>query len=73
MSFCIAVEAELVISTCPLRAGACLWQHRKTEQCKYTSEEQTVEEYCARVGAELPTDAERTEISASIREAVTSR
>lgn len=59
MTFCVHTQTELVISTCPLRKGKCYWQHRETKTCKYTMEQLSVEDYCIRVGAVLPTEKEK--------------
>lgn len=54
MIFCIAIDAPLAESTCPLEKGACYWQHRGTKDCCYTEQELTVEEFKARVGSNDP-------------------
>ncbi len=51
MTYCVAINAELLISVCPLKQGGCMWQHRKTHHCKYTSEDLTTEEFEALVDA----------------------
>jgi hypothetical protein len=51
MTYCVAIDANIMVSTCPLKKGACLWQHRDTNYCKYTADEITTEEFCIRVGA----------------------
>jgi len=50
MTHCVAVNKELVVSKCPLEAGKCYWQHRQTGECMSTTNEMTVQEFCAHVG-----------------------
>jgi hypothetical protein len=47
---CIAVNRELTVSKCPLHRGACYWQHRQTHECRATTVEMTVQEFCSHVG-----------------------
>ncbi len=54
MTFCIAIERELVVATCPLRKGRCYWQHRETQICCYTSKDLEPHEYAELVGTEVP-------------------
>lgn len=61
-TFCIAVNREIVVATCPLSKGSCMWQHRKTQHCKYTVDELTVNEFCDRVGLNPPDPDEQTEL-----------
>lgn len=51
MTYCVAVEANLLVAVCPLRVGACMWQHRTTHHCKYTEQEISPEEFAALVNA----------------------
>jgi hypothetical protein len=60
--FCVAIQREICVTTCPLTKGACLWQHRKTQHCKYTPEELTADEFCARVGLTPPDKEQQAEI-----------
>lgn len=55
MSFCGILNKEIVVSSCPLMDGACMWKHRKTGLCAYTSDELSTEAFCERVGIEVPT------------------
>jgi len=50
MTVCIAVGKELTVAKCPLNKGSCYWQHRETHECKATTQELTVQEFCAHVG-----------------------
>lgn len=58
MTFCIAIQKPIIVQTCPLRPGACYWQHQQTLNCKYTPEELSIDEYCSLVGKPLPTEEE---------------
>jgi hypothetical protein len=72
MTYCIAIEQDIVISTCPLRKGACYWQHRETKLCAYTAEEISIEDYCKLVSLPVITEVEREAISNAIKIAVSS-
>lgn len=52
--FCVVVGQPLVVARCPLPEGACTWQHRATNFCKYTNQELTVAEHATLVGAKIP-------------------
>ena len=68
MTFCIAVEQELTVSVCPLKAGACYWQHRKTHACCYTEEDMTPTEFCERVGlTKVPDEADHKKFLAALK------
>lgn len=69
-TFCIALKEKLVVATCPLAKGACLWQHRQTLKCRYTAEELSEAEFCARVGAPEVTEAERAAIMEQLKSAL---
>ena len=53
-AFCVVVGQPLVVARCPLPAGACTWQHRATNFCKYTNQELSIAEHATLVGAEVP-------------------
>ena len=71
MTFCIAIGKDIVVSTCPLRKGACMWQHQKTQHCKYTAEDITTEEFCARVGKPIPDPEVQSALFAELRRRLT--
>jgi len=54
MAFCIAIHEQLPTKTCPLPQGACYWQHRKTNNCKYTHDDLSIEQFCSLVGLPQP-------------------
>lgn len=59
MIFCGLVKKNLTIAICPLKNGHCMWKHRKSAECCYTSDDLTKEEFCALVGIEkVPSDEE---------------
>ena len=72
MTFCVAINADIVVATCPLKKGACYWQHRKTNLCRYTNDELSIEEFCSRVGAQVPTEEHKCKLVNDIRTAVSS-
>lgn len=51
-TFCVVIGQPLVVARCPLPCGACTWQHRKTNFCKYTDKELTVVEHAELIGVE---------------------
>lgn len=64
-TFCVMIQEELLVATCPLKQGRCYWQHTKTNSCKYSvadADDLTVEEFCQRTGRELPSEEERLAI-----------
>lgn len=64
MTFCIAINSDIAVASCPLPRGQCYWQHQETNLCKYTEEELTVEAFCELTGKQLPTpDANQTLIT----------
>lgn len=67
MAFCIAIEEELVVGTCPLRKGVCYWQHRTLKSCCYTAEELTEDQFIERVGAAEVDLAKRQNITDQIK------
>jgi hypothetical protein len=70
MTFCVHTQTELVVSTCPLRKGRCYWQHRETKTCKYTTDTLSFEEYCLRVGTQLPSEQEKQLIFNNLKSAL---
>ena len=61
-TFCVMLNKELIVSTCPLIKGRCYWQHVETNSCKYTVLDLSVEDFCARTGREPPNEKQRLEI-----------
>ena len=49
-TYCGPLQQRILVSTCPLPKGACMWQHRETLKCQFTQDELTPGEFCARVG-----------------------
>lgn len=56
MTYCGIIKKNLKITVCPLKPGRCLFQHRQTNECKYTGRDLTLDEYCQRVGQDRPDD-----------------
>ena len=54
MIFCIAINKDIAVASCPLQKGQCYWQHRETNICKYTEEELTADAFCELTGKQLP-------------------
>jgi len=53
-TFCGVLGQRIIVSTCPLPKGSCMWKHRRTGQCTYTEDELSPATFAARVGAETP-------------------
>lgn len=66
-TFCVAIHREICVATCPLNKGSCIWQHRKTQHCKYTPEELNVQEFCDRVGLTPPSPEQLAELSEKLK------
>jgi hypothetical protein len=49
-AFCGVIQQQLVVSSCPLMKGTCMWKNRLHGRCTYTTEELTTEEFTQRVG-----------------------
>ena len=56
MTFCGIIKRNLKTSVCPLDAGHCIYQHRRTNECRFTNRDLEVDDYCVRVGQERPSD-----------------
>lgn len=69
-TFCVVIGQPLVVARCPLPCGACTWQHRETNFCKYTDKELTVAEHAALIGAECPRPSEYQALEQSLIEAI---
>lgn len=60
--FCIAIQKSLPGLKCPLDKGHCYWQHRLTKDCKYTTDELAVAEFCSLVGLQVPSAEEQSQL-----------
>jgi len=53
-TYCKVIDDQLVVATCPLPPGRCMWKHHIHGLCMYTDEfassEFTPQEFAARVG-----------------------
>lgn len=67
---CIVVGEKLLISKCPLKKGACTWQHRKHHTCMYSSDYDnnlpSPQAIAVRVGAKIPSDENVEQVSQRI-------
>ena len=57
-AYCGVLQQRILVSTCPLPKGQCMWQDRITKVCRYTQNELTPVEFAQRVNLPLPTSAE---------------
>lgn len=60
MAKCGIINKEIGI-ICPLSRGACIYQHRVSNECKYAVKYTSVAEYCNRVGQVMPTEEQLNE------------
>lgn len=37
-TWCVVIEKQLAVATCPLPAGSCLWKHAVNGRCTYDPE-----------------------------------
>lgn len=37
-TWCVVIEKQLAVATCPLPAGSCLWKHAVNGRCTYDQE-----------------------------------
>lgn len=58
MIFCGIINKEIQVPVCPLKTGTCLWKHRKTAMCCYTTDKLTKDKYCELVGIDNVPDNE---------------
>lgn len=53
-TFCVVIQQQIVISTCPLPKGGCYWKHRVHGRCCYdenfANSKFTVNAFAQRVG-----------------------
>lgn len=69
MIFCGLIKKNLSVPVCPLKNGHCMWKHRKTAECCYTSDDLTKEEFCSRVGIDqVPTDEQLQELQKNLQD-----
>mgnify|MGYP007082186890 CR=1 FL=1 len=73
MSYCIIIEKELVTNICPVPEANCMWRHRVTKECKYSSELQGAPPHVVApiVGVRTPYDSEIENLRAALRAAIT--
>lgn len=69
-TFCVVVGQPLVVARCPLPSGACTWQHRATNFCKYTDKDLTVGEHATLVGLPQPKAQEVQALEQRLIEAI---
>ncbi|QRE00087.1 hypothetical protein [Burkholderia phage BCSR5] len=60
--FCGIIKRQLLVATCPLPKGSCVWKHRVTGQCKYTEADLTPVQYAELVGAKMPDHSELVQV-----------
>lgn len=72
-TFCIVIEKPLVVARCPLPQGACTWQHRQTNFCKYTDKDISTEEHAGLIGADVPKSSELQNIEQRLIEKIRSQ
>ena len=66
MSYCGIIHKELLVATCPLTTGSCMWKHRESGICVYTAAELSVDDFCKRVGLSIPAPAEISQLENAI-------
>lgn len=53
-TYCKVIDAQLIVASCPLPVGRCMWKHRVHGLCMYTEEfassEFTPQDFALRVG-----------------------
>lgn len=68
---CAVINAPLITPTCPLPDGACVWKHRKTGVCKYSSaydsDPPSAQDIAILVGERVPSEESVTRITNSIK------
>ncbi len=71
-TFCVVVQKQLVVATCPLPQGACVWKHRQHGQCMAdpARADLKVSELANLVGAPVPDDVEASNIRAALFDAI---
>ena len=53
-TFCGVIGKQIIVASCPLPQGTCMWKHRALGTCRYTDKELTVPEFCRQVGLPVP-------------------
>lgn len=74
-TYCKVIDQQLIVATCPLPSGRCMWKHHLHGLCMYTEEfassEFTPQEFAMRVGLRPPNSDEvnilRERVAASVR------
>lgn len=77
-TYCKVIEAQLIVASCPLPVGRCMWKHHLHGLCMYSEEfassEFTPQEFAMRVGLRPPNSDEvnilRDRVAASVRESL---
>ncbi len=71
-TYCVVIQQQLLVASCPLPMGTCFWKHRKTGLCTYTIDrtDMSVPELAALVGLDKPTDAQCQEMKADLYKAL---
>lgn len=65
-TFCGAIQKQILVATCPLRKGACMWQHRDTKLCCYTEGDLDPEAFAAKVGCDPLSEPDLESLKAKI-------
>lgn len=68
--FCVVVGQPLVVARCPLPTGACTWQHRATNFCKYTDQELTVADHAKLVDSPVPRSSDIQAVEQRLGDAI---
>lgn len=74
-TYCKVIEKRLVVATCPLPHGTCMWKHHIHGLCTFSEQfansEFTPAEFAARVGVSIPNSDEvnilRERIASAVR------
>lgn len=69
-TFCVVIGQPLVVARCPLPCGACTWQHRETNFCKYTDTELTVAKHAELIGVSALSPQEHQALEQSLIESI---
>lgn len=66
--YCTVVEAHLSVKVCPLPKGSCYWQHRQSNECRFTEKDITPDEFCALTSADPVTQEDLEEFRNRLRD-----
>lgn len=71
-AYCGVLQQRILVSTCPLPKGQCMWQDRVTKLCRYTQDELTPVEFAQRVSLPPPSSGDvelrKTKIIHAVRD-----